>query len=126
MLEGATVHTTLPAMDMERAAKFYTEKVGATAAEKGEGGAFFAIGDAKFSIYPTPNPNRGGHTQMGIRVNDVPAAVADMRSRGVVFEEYDFPGLKTVDGVADLGGGSAAAWFKDTEGNIVGVVSLNF
>jgi hypothetical protein len=58
-------------------------------------------------------------------VPDVRAAVADLRSRGVVFEEYDFPGLKTVDGVADLGDGSAA-WFKDTEGNIVGVVELHF
>jgi predicted enzyme related to lactoylglutathione lyase len=126
MLEGATVHTTLPAIDLERATKFYTEKVGATAKEASAAGAFFAIGDATFSLYPTPNPNRGGHTQMGIRVPDVKAAVAELRSRGVEFEEYDFPGLKTVDGIADFGGGSSGAWFKDTEGNIVGVVHLNF
>jgi catechol 2,3-dioxygenase-like lactoylglutathione lyase family enzyme len=125
MLEGATAHTTLPAMDVERAAKFYTEKVGAVAAESTEGGSFFSVGDSKFAIYPTPNPNRGGHTQMGLRVPDVRAAVADLRSRGVVFEEYDFPGLKTVDGVAETGGVSAA-WFKDTEGNTIGVVQFNF
>ena len=125
MLEGVTVHTTLPAIDMARAAKFYTEKVGAVPGESGEGGAFFLIGNSTFTIYPTPNPNRGGHTQMGLRVPDARAAVADLRSRGVVFEEYDFPGLKTVDGVADIGSGSAA-WFKDTEGNTIGVVQLDF
>lgn len=125
MLEGATVHTTLPAMDMQRAAEFYTKKVGATPAESGKGGSFFTVGDAQFSLYPTPNPSRGGHTQMGLRVPDVHAAVAELRSRGIVFEEYDFPGLKTVDGVADVGGASAA-WFKDTEDNIIGVVQINF
>jgi predicted enzyme related to lactoylglutathione lyase len=125
MLEAATAHTTLPAMDMDRAKQFYTEKVGAVPKNAGQGGAFFGLGESEFSIYPTPNPNRGGHTQMGLRVPDVHAAVADLRSRGVVFEEYDFPGLKTVDGVADVGGVSAA-WFKDTEGNIVGVVQVDF
>jgi predicted enzyme related to lactoylglutathione lyase len=125
MLEGATAHATLPAVDMKRAAQFYTEKVGAVPQESAEGGAFFSVGDSRFSIYPTPNPNRGGHTQMGLRVPDVRKAVADLRSRGVVFEEYDFPGLKTVDGIAETGGVSAA-WFKDTEDNIIGVVQFNF
>jgi predicted enzyme related to lactoylglutathione lyase len=125
VLEGATAHATLPAVDMKRAAQFYTEKVGAVPRESAEGGAFFSVGDSTFSIYPTPNPNRGGHTQMGLRVPDVRAAVADLRSRGVVFEEYDFPGLKTVEGIAETGGVSAA-WFKDTEDNIIGVVQFNF
>ena len=124
VLEGATAHTTLPAIDMARATKFYAEKVGAVPGESREGGSFFALGNSTFSIYPTPNPNRGGHTQMGLRVPDARAAVAELRSRGVVFEEYDLPGLKTVDGIADIGGGSAA-WFKDTEGNTIGVVQLN-
>jgi hypothetical protein len=109
---------------MKRAAQFYTEKVGAVPGESAEGGSFFSVGDSMFSIYPTPNPNRGGHTQMGLRVADVRAAVADLRSRGVVFEEYDFPGLKTVDGIAEAGDGVSAAWFKDTEDNIIGVVQF--
>ena len=125
MLEGATAHTTLPAMDMDRARRFYTEKVGATPAESGEGGSFFTVGNSSFSIYPTPNPNRGGHTQMGLRVPDVRAAVAELRGRGVTFEEYDFPGLKTVDGVAEMGP-VTAAWFKDTEDNTIGVVQIDF
>ena len=125
MLQGASVHTTLPAADPARAARFYTEKVGAQARESSDGAALFAIGDSLFSIYPTPNPNRGGHTQMGIRVPDVAAAVAELRGRGVTFEEYDMPGLKTVDGIAETGG-AKAAWFKDTEGNTVGVVQMEF
>lgn len=125
MIEGTTVHAVLPAMDMDRAAQFYSQKVGAQPVESGPGGAFFTIGGATFSLYPTPNPNRGGHTQMGLRVPDVRAAVADLRSRGIVFEEYDLPGLKTVDGVAEIGEVSAA-WFKDTEGNTIGVVQIAF
>ena len=62
---------------------------------------------------------------MGLRVPDARAAVAELRSRGVVFEEYDFPGLKTVDGIADIGDGNVAAWFKDSEDNIIGVVELH-
>jgi predicted enzyme related to lactoylglutathione lyase len=125
MLDGATAHATLPAMDVKRAAAFYTEKVGATVSATSEGGTFFSVGDSIFSIYPTPNPNRGGHTQMGLRVPDVRAAVEELRSRGIVFEEYDFPGLKTVDGIADIGVGGGAAWFKDTEDNIIGVIQVN-
>lgn len=124
MLEGGSVHTTLPAADMERADRFYTEKVGATRGYKGEGATFYTVGDSTFSIYPTPNPNRGGHTQMGIRVPDTHAAVAELRGRGVEFEEYDFPGLKTQDGIATTGG-VTAAWFKDTEGNVIGVVQVD-
>ena len=123
MLEGASVHTTLPVQDMERAGRFYEEKVGAKRGKAMSGGALFSIGDAEFTLYPTPNTERGGHTQMGIRVPDARAAVVELRGRGVVFEEYDFPGLKTEDGIADVGD-VIAAWFKDTEGNIIGVVQF--
>jgi predicted enzyme related to lactoylglutathione lyase len=123
MLEGARVHTTLPAMDIERAKAFYTKKVGATAGDSSPGGMFFMFGESRFVIYPTPNPNRGGHTQMGISVKDVGAAVRELRGRGVTFEDYDMPGLKTVDGIATTPGGMAA-WFKDTEGNTIGLIQL--
>ena len=126
MLEGATAHTTLPALDMDRAKAFYRDKVGALPSDAADTGAFFTLGETSFSLYPTPNPNRGGHTQMGIRVKDIDAAVAELRGRGITFEEYDMPGLKTVDGIADIGNQGRAAWFKDTEGNTIGVVLLNF
>jgi len=124
MLEGARVHTTLPAMDIERAKTFYTKKVGATAGDSSPGGTFFMFGESRFVIYPTSNPNRGGHTQMGISVKDVGAAVRELRGRGVTFEEYDMPGLKTVDGIATTPGGRAA-WFEDTEGNTIGLIQLS-
>ena len=124
MLDGATVHTTLPALDVERAVRFYTEKVGATQGQSGEGASFMTMGETSFSIYPTPNAERGGHTQMGIRVPDIHAAVEELRSRGITFEEYDFPGLKTVNGIAEMGPVNGA-WFKDTEGNTIGVVQIN-
>jgi catechol 2,3-dioxygenase-like lactoylglutathione lyase family enzyme len=54
---------------------------------------------------------------------DVEAAVADLRAKGVTFEEYDLPGVKTVNGIAELGG-TRGAWFKDPEGNILSVVQL--
>ena len=123
MLEGDRVHTTLPAMDIERAKAFYTKKVGATPGASSPGGMFFTFGETRFVIYPTPNPNRGGHTQMGISVKDVDAAVRELRGRGVTFEEYDMPGLKTAGGIADTPGGRAA-WFRDTEGNTVGLIQL--
>ena len=124
MLEGARVHTTLPAKDVEHAKAFYTKKVGATPSESGPGGTFLTFGETRFVIYPTPNPNRGGHTQMGISVKDVNAAVRELRGRGVAFEDYDMPGLKTVDGIAETVGGRAA-WFKDTEGNTIGIIQLS-
>ena len=124
MLEGARVHTTLPAKDMERAKAFYTKKVGATLGESSPGATFLTFGETRFVIYPTPNPNRAGHTQMGISVKDVNAAVRELRGRGVTFEDYDMPGLKTVDGIAETPGGKAA-WFKDTEENTIGIIQLS-
>ena len=124
MLESATAYATLPAIDMARATQFYTETVGAVPGASREGGSFFTLGNCAFMIYPTPNPKRGGHTQMTLRVRDARASVAELRSHGVIFEEYDLPGLKTVEGIADTGGASAA-WFKDTEGNTIGVLQLS-
>jgi predicted enzyme related to lactoylglutathione lyase len=62
----------------------------------------------------------GTHTQVGFGVDDVEAEVADLKAKGVTFEEYDFPGLKTVDGVAEIEG-ERAAWFKDCEGNLLSI-----
>jgi hypothetical protein len=66
---------------------------------------------------------------MAFEVADIEATVAELRSRGVVFEEYDFPGMKTVNGIAEVAGnypskgglGERAAWFKDSEGNLLGI-----
>jgi catechol 2,3-dioxygenase-like lactoylglutathione lyase family enzyme len=124
MIKDLRCHTTLPAADLERAKAFYAEKLGLTPANSGSNGAFYEVGGGtRFILYPTPNPARGGHTQIGFTTSDVKGEVAALRSRGVVFEEYDSPGLKTVDGVASSGD-SQAAWFKDSEGNLIGIVQL--
>lgn len=124
MFKDLRTHATLPAADMERARKFYAEKLGLTPAAETPGGLFYvAGGGTRFVLYPTANPNRGGHTQIGFITSDIRKEVGDLRDRGVVFEEYDFPGLKTENGVAKTGD-TLAAWFKDSEGNLIGIVQL--
>ena len=124
MLENLRSHTTLPAADLDRAKKFYAGKVGLTPATESPGGVFYELaGGTRFILYPTPNPARGGHTQIGFATSDIEAEVKSLQSRGVVFEEYDFPGLKTDGGIATTGP-TRAAWFKDSEGNMIGIVQL--
>ncbi len=119
MLKDAPISVVLPATDIERAKKFYTEKLGLTESAGVEPGGitFDCGGGTKLYIYQRPGV-KIEHTQCSFQVKDIEAEMADLRSRGVVFEEYDFPGLKTVNGVANMDG-FKAAWFKDTEGNIV-------
>ena len=82
------------------------------------GSIYDAGGGTGFLLYPTPNAGQAPNTLMTFSSKDVRADVIALRARGVVFEEYDFPGLKTVDGVARLGDRDGA-WFKDSEGNIL-------
>ncbi|MGY2746154.1 VOC family protein [Pseudarthrobacter sp. O4] len=122
MLGESLVHTTLPALDLERAKQWYQEKLGLKPVEETSGGfRYEAAGGSGFVLYATPNPDRGGHTQMGFQVSDLTAEMAALRGNGLVFEEYDRPGFKTVDGVAEVDG-RQAAFFKDSEGNIIGIV----
>jgi catechol 2,3-dioxygenase-like lactoylglutathione lyase family enzyme len=123
-LKDFHLHTTIPCADLERARRFYGETLGFEQGLEGPGGVFFeASGGSRLALFPTPNTERGGHTQLGVSVEDLDAVVADLKSRGVVFEEYDFPGLKTEGGIATTSAGRAA-WFKDTEGNTIGLVEL--
>lgn len=122
MLGQAKVSATLPATDFERAKQWYHEKLGLTPVEENPGGATYeAGGGTGFFLYPTPNPDRGGHTQMGFTVPDLTAEMTALRDAGVVFEDYDLPGFKTVDGVAEMDGGRGA-FFKDSEGNTIGLI----
>lgn len=110
MIKDQRSHTTLSASDLGRAKKFYAEKLGLNPSIESPGALFYVTGGGtRFTLYPTPNQTRGGHRQMGISVDDVEKTVADLRAAGVVFEEYDFPGLKTVGGVAQTGD-VRAAW----------------
>jgi hypothetical protein len=79
-------------------------------------------------LFESAGASPGTFTQMGWEVDDLAATVAELRRRGVVFEEVELPGLKTVDGIADVAGnypskgsGEKAAWFRDSEGNMLGI-----
>jgi catechol 2,3-dioxygenase-like lactoylglutathione lyase family enzyme len=122
MLERAEFVAMLPVADIERAAGWYRDKLGFEPTSRDAGGAHYRVGPARFDLYVTQYAGTAQHTQAGWMVDDVERTVEEMRRRGVVFEEYDVPGLKTVDGIADLGY-ERAAWFKDSEGNILAVAT---
>jgi catechol 2,3-dioxygenase-like lactoylglutathione lyase family enzyme len=120
MLQKSPMYAYLPAKDVGRARRFYEEKLGFRPKLETAGGVVyeFASGTACF-LYPTPNAGTSSASQAFWQVADVEHEVAELRAKGVVFEQYDFPGMK--DGIA-TGGGAKSAWFKDTEGNILAIV----
>ncbi|MER5864169.1 VOC family protein [Kitasatospora sp. NPDC002040] len=118
MLGQATSHTTLPVADMERAKSWYHDKLGMDPVMEDEGGARYETAGGSFGLFETQITERAGHTQMDFEVADLKAEMAELRSNGVVFEDYDMPGLKTTDGVLEFSEG-AASWFKDSEGNVL-------
>jgi catechol 2,3-dioxygenase-like lactoylglutathione lyase family enzyme len=128
MLHDGEVATRLPARDLERAKAFYSDKLGLEPIEERPGGARYRCGNSYFALFQSAGAPSGTHTQMGWEVEDLEATVAELRRRGVVFEEYDLPGFKTVNGIADIAGnypskgsGEKGAWFYDSEGNLLGI-----
>jgi catechol 2,3-dioxygenase-like lactoylglutathione lyase family enzyme len=119
----------LPAQDLDRARRFYSEKLGLEPADERPGGLLYRHSNGEFALYQSTGASPGTFTQMGFEVDDIEATVAEMKRRGVVFEEVDVPGLETVDGIADIEGnypsknsrGERAGWFRDSEGNMLGV-----
>ena len=120
--------TRLPAQDLARARAFYSEKLGLEPSGERPGGLLYRCARGEFALFQSTGAPSGSHTQMAFDVDDVAAVVAALRARGVVFEEYDAPGLATVDGIAEVAGnypskgvGERAAWFRDSEGNMIGI-----
>lgn len=120
MLSESTVYGVLPATDLERAKKFYEGTLGLKPVDipTDSGGVLYSTKQGTFLVYATSAPG-GAATALGFVVGDLVAEMADLKTRGVVFEEYDLPGLKTVNGVVDMGEMGKGAWFKDSEGNII-------
>jgi predicted enzyme related to lactoylglutathione lyase len=123
------IAAALPAQDLSRAKAFYAEKVGLQALESdflkardGQVGLTVGEGVSQLFVYPARVRSPGEFTQAVIHVADVRAAVEEMRDRGVAFEEYETPETRTENGIARIPGGGEAAWSKDSEGNLVGVV----
>jgi catechol 2,3-dioxygenase-like lactoylglutathione lyase family enzyme len=125
MLSQRPVHTTIPASDIERAKRFYGETLGFPIRLEGPGGVMFEGAEGtRFVVYPSPNAGASPNTLMGFDVDDIESEVRELTARGVVFEQYDFPGMKTDELGIATAGPTRSAWFKDTEGNILGVVEL--
>ena len=117
-LQKSPLYAYLPAADVERARKFYEQKLGFKAGKEIAGGVVYQFADhtAAF-LYPTPNAGTSKASQAFWQVKDVEREVAELKARGVAFENY--PGAK--DGVM-IAGGAKSAWFKDSEGNILALV----
>lgn len=121
MLSDARVGAAIPCQDFERAKSWYKEKLGFSPAEENPGGAYYNCGEGTmFLLFPSSGKASGTHTQVGFDVKDVEAEVAELKKAGVTFEEYDVPGMKTENGIADIGD-SKGAWFFDSEGNMLAV-----
>jgi predicted enzyme related to lactoylglutathione lyase len=120
MLKTAPIRAYIPASDVSRARKFYEQSVGLTPKEHYAGGVIYECGGTEVFLYPTPNAGTSKASQAFWQVDDVEAEVAELKRRGVVFEEYNIPGIITKNSIA-TGGGAKTAWFKDTEGNIFAI-----
>jgi len=122
MLTSAHVNAALPAQDLDRAKAFYRDKLGLQPFEDDGSNVRFRVADgSEFNVFRTSGAPSGTHTQMAFVVEDIAGEVKDLKSRGVAFEDYDFPGLKTKDSIAEAGD-AKAAWFKDSEGNMLSIV----
>ncbi len=122
MLTSASVTANIPAADLDRARAFYADTLGLTPAKEiPEGGMLIyrTDGGTTFSVYQTEYAGQAGHTIAQLHVDDVVAETRALQAKGVAFETYDMPGVEWDDGVADMAGMGKAAWFKDSEGNIL-------
>jgi predicted enzyme related to lactoylglutathione lyase len=120
MLKTAPIRAYIPASDVARARKFYEQTVGLRPKEEYAGGVIYECGGVEVFMYPTGNAGTSKASQAYWEVDDVETEVAELKARGVVFEEYDMPGVQMKNSIA-VGGGAKTAWFKDTEGNILAI-----
>lgn len=122
MLKTAPLYAYVPVADLARAKEFYESTVGLGPGRPMGPGLSFQCGfGTAFFMYPSAGAGTNRASTAFWKVGDVDAVVAWLKSRGVVFEEYDAPGMKMVSSVFE-GGGAKAAWFKDSEGNIMALV----
>jgi len=125
MLKIRRVGAAMPAQDIKRARQFYEQKLGLKPCEEqADGGVMYMVGETGFLVFPSMGKASGDHTQMAIDVDDVEEAAGELKRMGIKLEEYDFPNFKSRDGIVDLPDGNKGAWFKDTEGNLIGLGTL--
>ncbi|WP_433520367.1 VOC family protein [Nocardia pseudovaccinii] len=124
MLSNAHIEARIPTQDLARARRWYAEKLGLEPVEEREGGLRYEGATGVFCLFASAGASDGSFTQMGFYVDDIEATVAGLRARGVVFEEYH----GTVNGIMDIEGNypskgraERGAWFRDSEGNLLGI-----
>jgi predicted enzyme related to lactoylglutathione lyase len=120
MLNDSLVTANVPASDLDRARRFYADTLGLTPADENPGGLIYTTSrGTTFFLYQTEYAGQAGHTIAQWHVADVPAEVRDLQAKGLQFEHYDMPGVTWDGDVATMEGLGRAAWFKDSEGNIM-------
>jgi catechol 2,3-dioxygenase-like lactoylglutathione lyase family enzyme len=112
MFEDIKVAARFSVQDLQRARSFYAQKLGLEPSEERPGGLLYRCGEAEFALFESGGAASGDHTQMSWQFEDIEATVEWLRGRGVMFEEYDFPGLRTVNYIAEV---------RDNEGNLFGI-----
>ncbi len=125
MLSDSKVTANVPAADLDRARSFYADKLGLTPVQEGDGGLVYTTaGGTTFFLYQTEFAGQAGHTIAQFHVPDVGAEVKELQANGVTFEHYDLPDATWDGDVASLGDLGHAAWFKDSEDNILCIDDL--
>src|SRR5947208_661827 len=122
MLQKSPLYAYIPAKDVTRARQFYEGKLGFRPKLEVGGGVVYEFGDKTACfLYPTPNAGTSRASQAFWQVDDIEREVADLKDRGITFENYDMPSEKSASGGVTAGG-AKAAWFKDSEGNIMAII----
>ena len=116
------VAATLPAADIDRAIAFYRDQLGLEPSDRGgDGSATYEVGSTVLMVYPSAFAGTNQATAAGFEVTDIDATVGQLRGRGVTFEDLSYGEVSTVEGIMTMPDGTRGAWFKDTEGNVLGV-----
>jgi predicted enzyme related to lactoylglutathione lyase len=121
MLSDSRVEANIPASDLDRARDFYADKLGLTPVAEVAGVqlTYRTTGGTTFTVYRTDQAGRAGHTLAQVHVDDIEAEVRDLEAKGVTFERYELPGVEWTGAIASIPGMGRAAWFTDSEGNIL-------
>jgi catechol 2,3-dioxygenase-like lactoylglutathione lyase family enzyme len=127
-LDSAHAITKLPAQDLDRARRFYRDRLGLEAVEEREGGLRYVCGTTEFHLFRSSGTASGASTQIGFEVEDIDEVVAQLRARGVQFEAFDIAGFDVEDDIVTVpdnypskGRGERGAFFRDSEGNLLGL-----
>jgi catechol 2,3-dioxygenase-like lactoylglutathione lyase family enzyme len=120
MLKDALVAARIPVQDLDRARRWYAEKLGLEPSEEREGGLLYRFSNGEFALFTSTGSSTGTFTQMGFSVDDIEATVADLKERGV---EFEYEGITEVEGNYPSKGGKGewAVWFRDCDNNMLGI-----